>query len=508
MERKRSALLLFGLLLSAFVAGCGLAPEIKRAAENRSKEISEMAGKIGAMEAELKRKLAGPEGEFLAPYARKENWDGVFAEARGFLSEAESIVQGKAQPLIEKNRRKDGEIVLRHLGDAGVSLRKVREKAQEVPARIEQLVYFKEHAPELAARAEEEIRSLRAEVGEKSELLSEVRQAQAEYPSKKEDLDGRWAAIAGAAGLLSIAEERARVAAGEIERLEPDFDRLGRASDRVHALVTSDIPDAASDLRSKIRELNRSYEKQLVDQKTETKYLVIYGETTWDEWSDWPTEKDRPGGQRYIDKATYDNYAARLDRGENIVVARKSGYERWVDDVEEEWRYSHKYEIMEDGRKRTTDWTEVPEAVYEANEENLGMTIEVKPRGMYASERIEEATPPGYAYVGNAHYGHWRRDERTGGSFWEFYGKYMFLRSLFWGPGYRVYRNDWDTYRGHRRRGETYYGPDGRFGTSGEETRRRYASSTFGRRGGFRGEASVRGAGPAARHRGPRARGK
>jgi len=505
MER-RGIVLLF--LLSVAASGCGMAPEVKRAAEKRSKEISEMAGTIGAMEAELERTLAGPEGEFLTPYAQKENWNGVFEEAQGLLADAESVVREKAQPLIEKNRRKDGELVLRYLGDAGASLRRAREKAQEVPARVKQLTYFKGNAPELVTRAEEEIHALRAEIGTKGELFAEVRQAQAEYPNKKEDLEQRWALLAGSTGLLSIAEERADMAAAELKQPEPDFDRLGKASEKVHALATSEVPKAASNLESKVRELGRSYEKRLMDQRTETKYLVVLMQTTWDEWSDWPSEKDRPHSRKYVDKKIYDDYAARLTRGENIVVARGSGYEVWVDDVEEEWQYFHKYEIMEDGRKRTTDWTEVSEEMYEANEGNLGMAIQVKPRGMYEDERIDEPTPPGYAYVGNSHYGQWRRDERTGGSFWEFYGKYMFLRSLFWGPGFRVYRHDWDTYRDHRRRNETYYGPDRRFGTDGQDTRRRYAGSTFARRGGFRGEPSVRGAGPDARHRGPRARGK
>ena len=501
-------LLLFGVFLAAMVSGCGMAPEVKQAAEKRAKGISEMAGTIGAMEADLERTLAGSEGTFLKPYAEKENWSGVFEEARGLLKSAESIMREKVQPLIEENRRKDGERVLGYLGEAGASLRRVREKAQEVSTRVEQLTYFRDNAPQLVSRAMEDLVSLRSEIDEKSVLWAEVRQAQVEYPDKEEDLKERWAALTGSAGLLSIVEGLTANAASELNREAPDFDRIGKASEKVHALATADIPKAVSGLKSRVQELGRSYEKRLVDQRIEMKYLVTYMQTTWDEWSDWPSEKDRPHSQKYIDKATYDAYVAKLNKGEEIVVARGSGYEVWVDDVEEEWQYFHIYEIVEDGRKRTTDWTEVSESTYEANEDNLGMTIEVKPLGMYEDERIEEAIPPGYAYVGNPHYGQWRRDERTGGSFWEFYGKYMFLRSLFWGPSFRVYRNDWDTYRDHRRRNETYYGPERRFGTGGEDTRRRYAGSTFARRGGFRGEASVRGAGPDARHKGPGARGK
>jgi hypothetical protein len=124
--------------------------------------------------------------------------------------------------------------------------------------------------------------------------------------------------------------------------------------------------------------------------------------------------------------------------------------------------YYHQYRVVQPEGARTTKWLEVPETYYRKNEEFLGMTLAGKKEG----EDINGANPPGYAYVGDPRYGRWR-DDGSGGSFWEFYGKYRLLTDFFGGWYRPVYREDYHTYERYRSRNIPYLGRDRQFGTRG-----------------------------------------
>jgi len=123
--------------------------------------------------------------------------------------------------------------------------------------------------------------------------------------------------------------------------------------------------------------------------------------------------------------------------------------------------YYHKYKIIEEQEdetttERITDWMEVSEEEFQRNLNNMGMEIAARTR---EGKLSKSAAPPGYHnYVGNQKYGRWR--ERNGTSFWEFYGQYAFMSSMFnmmSYPARRSYYNDWrGNYYGT---GRSYYGP-------------------------------------------------
>ena len=140
-------------------------------------------------------------------------------------------------------------------------------------------------------------------------------------------------------------------------------------------------------------------------------------------------------------------------------------------------KYLHQYKIITENNGEpevhVTDWKEVPENFFWKHENDLGMEIASKSEDGTLSKT---PAPPGYGnYVGNEKYGQWV--ERDGGSFWEFYGKYAMLRSVFYmmgSPiGYGGYY-DWNrNYRGYR----PYYGSKdtyGRrqYGTYGSNTKK------------------------------------
>ena len=170
----------------------------------------------------------------------------------------------------------------------------------------------------------------------------------------------------------------------------------------------------------------------------------------------------------------------------------------------EEVTFRHKYRTVRvatgennDAKPPTETWEAVSRADYERHKENLGMTVASKPAGLYDSEVDGAAAQPaGFAYIatpeeGRNEYGHWRRDDR-GNSFWEFYGKYAFMRSLFWGPMYSpIFMGNYRGYRTSYDAGRTYYGTSRsgarQYGSSAPRTRTRFASSRYVGSDGFKG---------------------
>ena len=158
-----------------------------------------------------------------------------------------------------------------------------------------------------------------------------------------------------------------------------------------------------------------------------------------------------------------------------------------------------RFQIQDPQKKQGTHseseaWVQVSKATYDALEDKLGMSVARKPAGKYEDEAEDLAQPAGYSYLAppgqRNQYGHWRRDSH-GGSFWVFYGQYMFMRSLFWGPSYRpIYPNHYNDYRRSYTSGRTYYGRtetgQRRYGTSSQTTLSSYRSSRYVRSGGYR----------------------
>ena len=124
-------------------------------------------------------------------------------------------------------------------------------------------------------------------------------------------------------------------------------------------------------------------------------------------------------------------------------------------------QYMHKYQVVVPNPKldtvasTITDWLKVPDYLFKEHLNDMGMEIVSKVNG-----KLNKGTAPaGYNhYVGNERYGHWTN--RNGGSFWEFYGKYAFMSSMFHMMAYPVRRSYWNDYHtNYYGYGRAYYGP-------------------------------------------------
>lgn len=151
-----------------------------------------------------------------------------------------------------------------------------------------------------------------------------------------------------------------------------------------------------------------------------------------------------------------------------------------IDDMKEDGNifthYFHKYKIVQLDKSWVTGWEEVSESYYQQNANFLGMTLASKKDGNTSNQ----VGPPGYEYVGDKNYGQWKTDS-SGGSFWEFYGKYRMFTDVLGFLSGPIYRHDYDGYNSYRNRRMPYYGRNNQYGTHGSYTKK-HNPSFFDRR--------------------------
>jgi len=141
--------------------------------------------------------------------------------------------------------------------------------------------------------------------------------------------------------------------------------------------------------------------------------------------------------------------------------------------------YKHQYQIVTQKDSlpvtKTTEWFEVSEDFFNQNINNMGMEIAAKTQD---GKLNKNASPPGYSnYVGNSNYGQWNT-RSDGSSFWEFYGKYAMISSVFnlLSPVPRTYYNDYNT--NYQQQGRAYYGPNDANGRTAYGTNSQTANNT------------------------------
>ncbi|WP_375563092.1 hypothetical protein ACE193_11370 [Bernardetia sp. OM2101] len=119
-----------------------------------------------------------------------------------------------------------------------------------------------------------------------------------------------------------------------------------------------------------------------------------------------------------------------------------------MDISDKKLKYNIIYQDKSVPTTKTTGFMKVSDSTYNFFLDDVGMEI--------LSNKGQQITQAGYSnYVGNTQYGTWRENDE--GSFWEFYGKYALLSTLF--NSNRIYRDDYSTYnRYYRTSSRPYYG--------------------------------------------------
>ncbi|HEX7049794.1 MAG TPA: hypothetical protein VF188_06230 [Longimicrobiales bacterium] len=535
----------FALLALGLIAGsCNRLPEaLRRRADVLPMRMDSLAADVAGMRERYRSLTQSDEFAFFAPYAEREQWAASFDAADRLVAEARAAFESRVAPLLEENRAEQADQVTRAVTAIEEMLRDARNTAREPAQRRAFLIRARDEGAALVATAGDQAERIDSLVAILAPVADRMRER---YPRRAADIDSL-------VGIVTAADAEAdRALAAARTQLEAhqagasaDYAVLGDGTVTVAATLER-LDSAVPALIAKLGELDRSYTKILADMRAD--YWVQVGRAAWDNCCDGSRyEQTGTYPVRMVPPETYDYLVQAASSLRNGVIARYDAGTGWggphldlaipaehwerlgVDpaaswprgfDQAELWiedaypRTYHRYLLVENGDTTTTDWIEVDVEDFVENQADLGMAIVSKPYGYFEDEAIEEAAPPGMAFVGNPRYGEWRK-ERDGRSFWHWYGQYVFLSRLFGGAGYRYAYDDWvgwsRDYRGRR----PYYGPDADrpiYGTWGSRTTSaggRFARTTFARRGGFRSQdISLRGAGPAARGRGPAGGGK
>lgn len=159
--------------------------------------------------------------------------------------------------------------------------------------------------------------------------------------------------------------------------------------------------------------------------------------------------------------------------------------------------YRHQYQVITEKNgipnDKLTNWQEVGKDFFLFHENNMGMEVASKDTTGKVSKGV---SPAGYSnYVGNQKYGNWV--QRDGGSFWEFYGKYAMLSSVFHMMTYPARRSYYNDYHGnYRNSGRSYYGPtsNGRtaYGTYGDANSKTRTNSRYTNSSSFKNKVNSR----------------
>lgn len=516
-------LLVLILFVSGFFSGCGLPGDMKKRAVDMDKALSELTSEIQGREKSYTdlENTADFKTNYTV-YATREAWNGFFDKARTKLTEAKTISSQNLAPLIKKNSKKDIKAVDALLNKINDLKMEASQLAMYPLNRIDIIKNAVKNAAQMREKAVSDMEKQKTLMGV---LSPAAEKALTNHPTRQDAIklrlkplmDGYTNAITS----MGIIEK-------EMKSGSPDYAFFADACIAIEKnlrLTEKEQPI----LYSKLGELDRSYSKTLIDMNAE--YFLQIGRVSWQESEsiEYPTETEYAYDPVQVDDETFEYYSNWPDEdnvakmtsffGSSLSVkVEQTMWDRlsldpmafWPSyDNEAEYfikdmpsRLFHKYRIMENEKVSETDWIEVDETFFYANEDNLGMDLIVKPFGYFEDEAVKTATPQGMAYVGNTRYGRWRTGS-DGLSFWEFYGMYSLLNNVI---GMRYYRPDYDMWNRNYRGRKPYYGQEKnqeRYGSGGVFTRTRYAGSYYSRSGGFRrSEDSVRGAGASSRGRG------
>ena len=527
--------------LLMFLVACGIDGKLKKQAQGLNETIANTANTVKEKQKEYQSRKNQSGFEFFKIYAEREKWDKAFTGALAETDRLLGVHKKDVMPIVDRNKSEEERKLKKQVNRVISALRQVIISIDQPRRRMAELKAIQREAPERINKAKAEMKEIDSLITAIDPVFKKAN-AYIEEIAKPGYQKRLSTLAADQVGLIKLQSDvKVSLDAAEVEFKNhqsesfADYAILGKGTkDTAANLAVLRKRDA--DLRKKMEGLYHAYKKVLSDMKIE--YFVVIGRVGWDNYYDYPTEhtyKYRPrkvsaGTYEYFSKLPPDTVPAKLGGwGGYKIKINKSHWdqlrinpqERWWsgDDEAEFWIEDaypvayHKYTIIQDGRKGMTDWVELDDIEeYYDREEDLGMEIVSKPRGMFEDEVMEEAAPAGMAQVGDKRHGEWRRDSSSGRSFWYYYGIYSFLNGR--RTSY-IYRDGWNTWRRDYRGRRPYYGStrDGtrRYGTYGRAVRTdsRYASTSFAKRGGLKSApVSVRSAGSSRKGRGPGRKGK
>lgn len=526
----------FILLALVFLTGCGqgLSDVTKTQATAVKQDLKSTRDFIEAQKKKYDSLSSSPDFSAMAEYAAREKWDTAFANATATLARAQEVYD-KGLKVTIKQDKPEGE------AQAKAQVKQVNSVIQE--AKNQAKLPFERVSRIKAAMTEPQAMETSA-LSYADTILSKVQsleqgpvaKAKEKFPDSAAKITARFAPFSKMADDTKADTDIVKAQYQAHTAGNADYAAFVTAADAIEQAektLSTDGPTFEKDLD----QLYQSYTKILEDMKVD--YYVTIKRESWDDRSDYYN----PAITSFVRQVSFATFQA-LTESEAESIAdlspgfsglnfrTRSGLESAFNALEidpvEKWpgagynastfyldstqlKYFHKYLKEENGETSETGWEAVNASFYEQNLENLGMAILSKPYGEF--EPDSQAAPPGMAYVGNAKYGEWKKDE-SGNNFWSWYGRYAFFSHLFFFPPHYYSYGSWNRWNTGYRHQKPYYGQTNTgytYGTQGTRMNQspRYQNSTFSKTGGLKtASASVRGGASGLRGGGPKSKGK
>ncbi len=416
----------------AIVAGNRLPGDVRAQIQAEQKHLAEDKKTIADERATVARDgAANP--ELFAVRKFDQQWPGRFLEANIAIGEAQRY-DARLRELLRKNNRKSvteiEDLLKRERNQRAAAIREARDTLKEAQLRVD----LKRDLPQTLARIDSSAKTLAQ--ADYSAVQAKVEKAEADWPSKKGDLQSRMDALLAPRKEAVQWEETAK-------RLEA----------RPAAQLTAADYATALDLEESVAHAPGEPQARELESLSQQLY------TGWDNVLD---DLDKEHGE----------YRERLKHVVTIVPepsakGTTTSSETWKAISPEQWR---------------------------ALENDIGMTVAHKPLGKFDSEADTTPQPAGFAYMaspaeGRNQYGYW--DNRGGTSIWTWLPEYLILRNLLSPHYYQpIPSYEWGRYQQAQRYGQTYYGRDEssgapKYGSHGTFTARSYANSRYVQSGGF-----------------------
>lgn len=391
--------------------------------------------------------------------SHKSKWEKSLSQAVGSIATGAKELSG-ADKLAELNDDDKRMAIDNAVANAKALREKATRESRDIFDTATKLVKLKAEFPTAIKTAEKTADGIESAVSGLTALEAKVEKAQAAWPKKKTDLQGRLNVLTGSGPKAKALWVKIEDLSFEVEVDEDGQPMRVKKMTKGHAtyIPIFKVPDTLK------KNIDYFAVSNLIDQLNEI------------------------SGSLALNAKELSGLVDQLD----------SSWEKLLVDMKIDGSaFYHKYQTIRGspgGKSKSTDgaWETVAEKKYDINQDNLGMAVAWKPLGLYdhEAETAKSAQPAGYSMVAPAgqknQYGHWQTNS-SGTSYWAFYGQYRLMQDMFWGPSYGhvIYASDYGSYRRSYSSGRSYYGNTTggtrTFGSKGRmaSTSSKYKSSSY-----------------------------
>ena len=442
-----------------FFTGCGIPSEVKEEVNLLVENYDSIIKKVSNSQDRLSDLKKYEEHDAIKNYIENEKINEKYALVKEECVALNKILEDKIIPIKNKNKKKNLKELKNWILLAREKVITIDSTLNEIAEKeklIAKIVKTMSTLTSYYEKANQEAYSSFAKL--KESYLESLK----EFPEKEEDLRFMYEKVENDYNEINNLNNKIKVEVDNYKGFKLiNVEYVAKLYSDYKKSFES-LAENSEILSKKISELYKIYEKILLDVKQE--YFVWLVRTRWKNNSDWDSEYNQYFDPIKVDKNTFDylneysgstlatkrlnfNISIKKDIWDKLEISQNkintsdgTFLDFWIADIS--IKTYHKYRILKDKKVEDTDWVEVNPDDFEKKNDSIGIAIESKPYGYFEEDKIHSGFPAEMNYINNSRYGEWKNE--NGNTFWQWYGKYAFISSIFGGNEKRYYQNDYN----------------------------------------------------------------